>query len=290
MGRLVFTASCIGSARRCSVDLVLAVTDEHGLTRAAALLAGPAPPHLERHPRRHPGRALRRHHHAHHRRVAASRITTITTDPATTPAAALAAAADAGRSEHLLLLQTPVMGLTHDWLTRLIGYSHQPGIAAAGPVVLSPDGRIHQAGIAIPNGIPLPLLHGLRSSMDHFFGFGTSVYNVSAVSGVLATRRETYRQLGGLNPDFGDLAPIEYCLRATDAGQRIVVVPDARLQTTGSDPASNDLPAHLAAAPHLGPNPHPRPLLQPQLPHRPRRLRADPRLRRRAPGTRSQPG
>ena len=36
--------------------------------------------------------------------------------------------------------------------------------------------------------------------MDNFFGYGTSVYNVSAVSGVLATGRETYQQLGGLDP------------------------------------------------------------------------------------------
>ena len=57
-------------------------------------------------------------------------------------------------------MQTPAVGLTHDWLTRLLGYSAQPGIAAAGPVILAPDGRIQQAGIAIPDGIPLHLHHG----------------------------------------------------------------------------------------------------------------------------------
>ena len=89
-----------------------------------------------------------------------TRITTIPTDPATDARTALAAAADAATAEHLLLMQTPAVGLTHDWLTRLIGYSDQPGIAAAGPVVLAPDGRIQQAGIALPEGIPLHLLHG----------------------------------------------------------------------------------------------------------------------------------
>ena len=104
-------------------------------------------------------------------------------------------------------MQTPAIGLTHDWLTRLIGYSHQPDIAAAGPVLLAPDGRIQQAGIAIPEGIPLHLLHGARSSMDDFFGYGTSVYNVSAVSGILATRRNTYHQLGGLDPQLRRTRP-----------------------------------------------------------------------------------
>ena len=168
--------------------------------------------------------------------VPEARITTV-------PGGGLSAAAEAATAEHLLLMQTPAMGLTHDWLTRLLGYSAQPGIAAAGPVLLAPDGRIHQAGIAIPEGIPLHLLHGTRSSMDELFGYGTSVYNVSAVSGILVTPRATYRQLAGIDPQYNDLALIDYCLRATDTGRRIVIVPDARLRTTGPDPTTNDLPA-----------------------------------------------
>ena len=78
--------------------------------------------------------------------------------------------------------------------------------------------------------------------MDDFFGYGTSVYNVSAVSGILATRRDTYQQLGGLDPTHKDLTLIDYCLRATDTHQRIVIVPDARLRTTGPDHTTNDLP------------------------------------------------
>ena len=130
------------------------------------------------------------------------RITAIPAPAGRPPSAALAAAAAAATAEHLLLMQSPAMGLTRDWLTRLLGYSAQPGIAVAGPVVLGPDGRIQQAGIAIPEGIPLHLLHGTRSSMDDLFGYGTSVYNVSAVSGVLATPRDTYQQLGGLDPEL----------------------------------------------------------------------------------------
>jgi O-antigen biosynthesis protein len=175
--------------------------------------------------------------------VADSQVTTIAAQPDWDSATGLAAAADAAAdAEHLLVMQAPAFGLTHDWLTRLLGYSGQPQIAAAGPITLGSDGRISQAGIALPEGIPLHLLHGDRSSMDNFFGYGTSVYNVSAVSGVLATRRDTYRQLGGLNPEFRELALIDYCLRATDTGGRVVIVPDARLRATGPDTAVNDLP------------------------------------------------
>jgi O-antigen biosynthesis protein len=153
-------------------------------------------------------------------------------------AAALAAAAEQATAEHLVLMQAPAVGLTHDWLTRLIGYSNQPGIAAAGPVVLAPDGRIHHAGIAIPDGIPLHLHHGSPAAAAP-----PVVYNLSAVSGILATPRHTYRQLGGLHPQHHDLTLIDYCLRAGDHHHRTVIVPDARLRTTGPDPTTNDLPA-----------------------------------------------
>ena len=91
------------------------------------------------------------------------------------------------RPTQLLIMASPAVGLTHDWLTRLIGYSDQPQIAAAGPVVLAPDGRIEHAGVAIPDGIPLYLQHGLQPTVAPL-----AVYNLSAVSGVLATRRDTY--------------------------------------------------------------------------------------------------
>jgi hypothetical protein len=67
-------------------------------------------------------------------------------------------------------MQTPAVGLTYDWLARLIGCSNEPGIAAAGPIPLSKNGRISRAGIAVPEGIHLYLLYGSRSSMDNFFG------------------------------------------------------------------------------------------------------------------------
>jgi hypothetical protein len=221
-----------------SADLVLAVDDEHGLADAAASWL------TQTHPTWNvvlaaPAAALEAIVTA---LITAglpdSRITTIATSPGETPATALAAAADAATAEHLLLMQTPALGLTHDWLTRLLGYSHQPQIAAAGPILLAPDGRIQQAGIAIPHGIPLHLHHGSRATAAP-----PVVYNLTAVSGVLATPRGTYDQLGGLQPQHKDLALIDYCLRAGDTGQRTVIVPDARLRATVPDTTTNDLPA-----------------------------------------------
>ena len=200
-----------------------------------------------------------------------SRIVTVATDPTAAQATSLAAAAAAARAEHLVLMQSPVIGLTHDWLRRLLGYCTDPAIAAAGPIVLAPDGRIKEAGIAIADGIPLFLLHGLDGARGPL-GFGTTVINVSAVSGVVATRRETLARLGGLRSEMGDLALIDYCLRAIQDGMRVVTVPDARLRTIEQRPHDQRPPGHLATASSLARNLPTRSLLQPQLRTRPRRL------------------
>ena len=99
------------------------------------------------------------------------------------------------RPSYLLIMQAPAVGLTHDWLDPADRLRQPTRDRRRRPdrARLRTDGS-PQAGVALPEGIPLHLLHGDRSSMDNFFGYGTSVYNVSAVSGVLATRRETYRR------------------------------------------------------------------------------------------------
>ena len=107
-------------------------------------------------------------------------------------------------------------------------------------MLLAPDGRIQHAGIALPDGIPLHICT-TRSPARR----PAVVYNVSAVSGdprhpprdLPAARRPGPRR-------YGELALIDYCLRAGQrSDQRTVIVPDARLRTTGPDPTTNDLPA-----------------------------------------------
>jgi hypothetical protein len=142
------------------------------------------------------------------------------------PPTRLAAAAQTSTAEHLLLTLTPFTALTHDWLTRLIGYASQPGIAAASPIILNPAGTILHAGIALPNGIPLYLLRAKAGA-----AWGSTSANVAALDGILVTRREVYAALAGLAPGTGALAFPEYCVRATRTGRRLVAVADSRVQS-----------------------------------------------------------
>ena len=167
-----------------------------------------------------------------------ARVTVVDADPARDLGEALAAGVAATHSPQLVLMPDPAVGLNHDWLTRLIGYSSQPGVAGAGPLVLAADGRIQEAGIAIPEGLPLPILHGRPSAAA-----ASTAHNLAAISSLLATSRPTLNRLGGLTAGWGHLVLVDYCLRATEAGQRIVGVPDALVRLSDGTPALNDLPA-----------------------------------------------
>jgi len=171
------------------------------------------------------------------------RFTVLASDDGPATAALLAAGAAVASAAHIVLMESPAAGLTRDWLRRLLGYASQPGVAVAGAAVLEPDGTVRHAGVALPEGIALRLLHGDRTSMNELFGFGTSVYNVSAVRGVLAIGRDAYRRLGGLDVRLGELALVHLCLRARSAGHRVVIVPDARLRATEPERAESDLEA-----------------------------------------------
>jgi len=167
-----------------------------------------------------------------------SRITAIPAEPMADPITALASACAATRADQLVLMQLPAIGLTHDWMTRLAGYCTDPAIGAAGAVVLASDGRIEHAGVAVSGGLPLFLAHGF----DRIPWIPVAL-NLSAVTGVVATRRETFERLGGLRSELGELALVDYCLRARGAGLRVVTIADARLRAIADARATNDLTA-----------------------------------------------
>ena len=175
--------------------------------------------------------------------VDAASITTVTTSGAADNAVCLAAGTEATDARYLVLMQAPVTGLAHDWLARLLGYAADPGIAAAGPLVVAFDGRIADSGVAVVGGVPISLMHGEDASIAGPFGFGTAVFNVTAVGEVLATRREAFQAAGGLRVELGPLTLVEYCLRAGDTGLRTVTVPDARVRSDDAAKRANDLPA-----------------------------------------------
>jgi hypothetical protein len=168
-----------------------------------------------------------------------SRINSVATEPTDNSHVALASAATATGAEQLVLMQSPAVGLSHDWMAILAGHCADSAIGAAGAVVLAADGRIEHAGVAVTRGLPLFLAHGL----DELPWVAIAALNISAVTGVVATRRDTFERLGGLRSDLGELGLVDYCLRARGAGLRVVTLSDTRLRAIPDDGPVNDLRA-----------------------------------------------
>jgi glycosyltransferase involved in cell wall biosynthesis len=179
----------------------------------------------------------------------------ILVDPGGDEIAALAHTAAGASGDHLLLLTAPAAGIVHGWMARLLGFSAQAQIAAAVPTLIAANGQIHDAGVAMPAGIPLALTHGLDAST-----IGCVTLNVLAAGSGLMTSRAVYERLGGLDPALRSLALTDYCLRGAAAGLRSVSVPEARLWTAQTVVAPNDLTAisrlHAAWRDQLGHDPY----------------------------------
>ena len=130
--------------------------------------------------------------------------------------------------------------LTHGWLSRLASFALQPGVAAVGARVVAPDGRVENGALAIEGGLPVPLLLGSTAADPGPLGIGLLPANCTAVAGVVAISTAALTDAGGLDPELGELAIADYCLRAVAAGSRVVSAPDVLLRRLGPGPV-NDL-------------------------------------------------
>jgi GT2 family glycosyltransferase len=143
----------------------------------------------------------------------------------------LAAAAAAASGEHLLFMDWGLRALDGDWLTALLEFSQQEAIGVVGAKLHYPDGTLKHIGIVLGvNGAAAPALHRHPRSSMGYWGTAISARNYSAVSGeCMMTRREVYERVGGLDPEMGRYADVDYCLRVTAAGYRVVFTPHAAL-------------------------------------------------------------
>lgn len=155
--------------------------------------------------------------------------------------ALLSRALAATATERLVLLDTPVEPLTTNWLSRLAGFAAQPDVGAIGAKGLAPDGRVEHAGIVLRDGLPTPIQVAADQIEPGPMAILQVMGNFCAVSGTVATSRETVDRVGGFDERFDQLAVIDFCLRAWSQGLRIVSAPDTVLRRTDGEGPVNDL-------------------------------------------------
>jgi GT2 family glycosyltransferase len=117
------------------------------------------------------------------------------------------------------------------WIEALQACAHSnPQVGVVGPKLLYPDGRIQSAGSYRSVGAP--------EWFDHCFRFRESAYlpaniqrEVLAVTGAcMYIKREVLEKIGGFDPEYPmAYEDVDYCLRAREAGFRILYCPQATL-------------------------------------------------------------
>lgn len=143
----------------------------------------------------------------------------------------------------VVVLDGPALPLTRNWLSRLVGFAVQPGVGAVGAKVIGCSGLVENAGIALSDGTPVPLMSGALAPEPGPLTMALLPSNVTAVAGVLAAPAGPFQEIGGLDSTLGGLAPADFCLRARGDGLRTVLASDTILRRPAGWATMNDLGA-----------------------------------------------
>ncbi len=138
------------------------------------------------------------------------------------------------KGDVLIFLDRGIKPISGDWIQEILGQIFRKNVGAVGAKILYQNGNIQQCGI----------IGGINKS----FGFAFSNLNeetqsglfrsqvlgsFSAVSGVLAVRRELFERLNGFDSENFNKAlfDLDFCLRIGEIGLQTVFTPYARFES-----------------------------------------------------------
>ncbi|WP_077218258.1 glycosyltransferase [Acidithiobacillus albertensis] len=147
-------------------------------------------------------------------------------------------AVEQARGDYVLLLNNDTAALHDDWLDEMVSQILRPEVGIVGAKLLFPDGKIQHAGVIL--GMRGPAEHpfiGQPPEYRGYFGRAMLTQNLSAVTGAcLLIKKSLYQELGGLDEKQFQVSynDIDLCLKAREAGHKIVFTPWAMLLHEGS--------------------------------------------------------
>lgn len=142
-------------------------------------------------------------------------------------------AAQASR-ELLVFLAEDCEIVEPDWLERLAIPLELPEVGAVGPLLVRPDGRVEEAGVAIGlNEMANPLSPGIPADSDGYYGSLPCAHEVSAVSSsCLLVRGGHFEAVGGFNEFYeGQFDDFDLCQRLAAGGLSTVYAARPRVRT-----------------------------------------------------------
>ncbi len=136
------------------------------------------------------------------------------------------------QTDLLLFMNNDIVASSEGWLHALVELGQRPEVGAVGARLLYPDGRVQHAGVVLGmQGIASHLFARMPGDLTGYMGWPWVVRSYSALTGAcMLVRREVFEELGGFDEAypvaFNDL---DFCIRLTQAGYRLLYTPHAEL-------------------------------------------------------------
>jgi GT2 family glycosyltransferase len=135
-------------------------------------------------------------------------------------------------AEFVLFLNDDTSVIDPAWLSQMVGWARLPGVGAVGARLLFPDGRVQHGGVVLGLRKGLTAFRGLPGSDPGYLGFAKVTRTCSAVTAAaMLTPRALFLKLGGFDETAFAVSynDVDYCLRLSDAGYRVVYCGEAEL-------------------------------------------------------------
>jgi GT2 family glycosyltransferase len=135
------------------------------------------------------------------------------------------------RGQIFLLLNNDVEIINADWLTEIVSQVSRPTVGVVGARLWYPNGQLQHGGVILGMGVASHI-DGIRRNDPGYFARQHLTQDFCAVTAAcLAVRREVFEKLGGFDEShlpvtFND---VDFCLRAREAGWRVIYTPHAEL-------------------------------------------------------------
>jgi O-antigen biosynthesis protein len=142
--------------------------------------------------------------------------------------------------KYLLFLAPDTEIVDPGWLSQLVLHASLPGVAAVGPKLVRPDGKVEQAGIAIGLRDPAaPMLAGVAAEGDGYYGALPCSREVSGLSAeCMLLAREDFEREGGFSELYaGEFEDLDLCQRLARSGRKCVYAATATVVTHRSEVA-----------------------------------------------------
>lgn len=134
--------------------------------------------------------------------------------------------------EYVLLLNTDTEVISPDWLEQMLAYARRPDVGPVGAMLYYRDDTVQHGGV-VPGTVAATEhynWHRKRGETGELNRMCLPQEMMAVTGACLLTRRDVWEKLGGLDETFAvAYNDIDFCLRAREAGLKVIWTPYAEL-------------------------------------------------------------